>query len=116
MRYLGPERRKHPRISGRFIVSYRVLNESNIDVTQTKNLSLGGMLLTTNRAFRPGTKLALEIRLPFDPHPIMLIAKVIASLEVTRDLIYDTRLQFIEVDASHQKVITETVKYYLKKG
>ena len=117
MTYAGPERRKHPRISGRFIVSYRILEEyNNADISQTKNISLGGMLLTTNRALDPGTNLALEIRLPFDPNPIMLIAKVLESREITKNLIYDTRLMFLAVDEKHRKVISETVDYYLKKG
>lgn len=116
MTYTGPERRKHPRISGRFIVSYRLVDENiNVDITQTKNLSLGGMLLTTNRKFAPGTNLALEIRLPFDPNPITLIGKVIESQEITKDLIYDTRLSFLAVDEKHRKVVGQTVDYYLKE-
>jgi c-di-GMP-binding flagellar brake protein YcgR len=116
MIYSGPERRKHPRISGRFIVSYRILQEQdNVDVTQTKNISLGGMLLTTNRHFDKGANLALEIRLPFDPNPIMLIGKVVDSREISKDLIYDTRLEFLAVDEKHRKVISQTVNYYLKK-
>ena len=117
MTYAGPERRKHPRIAGRFVVSYRVLEEvDNIDISQTRDLSLGGMLLTTNRQFNPGTNLALEIRLPFDPNPIMLIAKVIESREITKDLIYDTRLNFLAIDERHKKAVSQTVTYYLKKG
>lgn len=116
MSYSGEERRKHPRILGRFIVSYRVAEEAdNVDATQTKNLSLGGLLLTTNRAFNPGAKLVLEIRLPFDPYPIILIGKVIESREVIQDMIYDTRIKFLSVDQRHEKIITETVTYYLKK-
>ena len=115
MSFTGQERRKHPRVVGRFIVSYRIMDEiNNIDITQTKNISLGGMLLTTNRQFKPGTNLALEIRLPFDPHPIMLIAKVIESNEIMKDMIYDTRLEFLAVDEKHRKVMKETVDYYSK--
>jgi c-di-GMP-binding flagellar brake protein YcgR len=116
--YAGPERRKHSRVSGRFIVSYRILEEADapIDVSQTKNLSLGGMMLTTNRAFAAGTCLALEIRLPFDPYPIMLIGKVLESREVTSNLIYDTRIMFLAVDERHKKVIVQTVEYYLRRG
>ncbi len=114
--YTGPERRKHPRVSGRFIVSYRILQEQdNVDVTQTKNLSLGGMLLTTNRIFDSGTNLALEIRLPFDPNPIMLIGKVVESREISKDLIYDTRLEFLAIDERHRRIIVDTVDYYVKK-
>ena len=117
MNYAGPERRKHPRVNARFIVSYRILDEiDNVDISQTKNLSLGGMLLTTNKRFSIGTNLALEIRLPFDPNPIMIIAKVLDSREISKDLIYDTRLIFLAVDERHRKVIEETVDYYIKKG
>jgi hypothetical protein len=117
MTYTGQEKRKQPRIEGRFVVAYRILEDKdNVDISQTKNLGLGGMLLTTNRYFDPGTNLAIEIRLPFDPNPIMLLAKVLESCEITKNLIYDTRLAFLSVDQRHKKVITETVIYYLKKG
>ncbi|MEK6727079.1 MAG: PilZ domain-containing protein [Candidatus Omnitrophota bacterium] len=117
MAYPGSDRRRHPRIAGRFIVSYRILDEAdNVDISQTKNLSLGGMLLTTNRQFQAGTKLALEIRLPFDPDPLVLIARVVESREITKNLIYDTRLDFLAVDEKHRKSMNETVDYYLKKG
>lgn len=117
MAYNGPERRRYPRINSRFVVSYRVLEEKDaIDISQTKNLSLGGMLLTTNRCFKPGINLALEIRLPFDPSPIMIIGKVLESHEISKGLIYDTRLYFIAVDEKHKKIIAQTVDYYVKRG
>jgi Tfp pilus assembly protein PilZ len=116
MPYTGPERRKYPRINARFIVSYRVLGEpENIDITQTKNVGLGGMLLTTNRQFKVGTNIALEIRLPFDPNPIMIIGKVLESHEITKNLIYDTRLFFLAIDEKHKGIVKQTVDYYLKK-
>jgi len=116
MMYSGAERRRQPRIKGRFIVSYRILDEvNNVDITQTKNLCLGGMLLTTNKKFHSGTNLAIEIRLPFEHDPIMLIGKVVDSLEVTKDLIYDTRLEFLAIDERHRNIINKTVDYYLNK-
>jgi hypothetical protein len=117
MKYEGPERRKFPRISGRFIVSYRIIDDiDNADISQTKNIGLGGMLITTNRQFESNARLALEIRLPFDPDPIILTARVIESKEITKNLIYDTRLMFLSVDYKHRMVINETIDYYLKKG
>jgi hypothetical protein len=116
MTYAGPERRKNPRIRGRFIVSYRILEEANnLDISQTKNISLGGMLLTTNLKFEPGTSLAVEIRLPFEKNPIMLIGKVVESQEITKDLIYDTRIEFLAVDENHRAIINKTVDYYTGK-
>ena len=117
MAYGGEERRKHPRARGRFVVHYRMFEESdNVDITQTKDISLGGMYLTTNKKFEPGVKLTLEIRLPFDPHPIMIIGKVLDSREVAKNLIYDTRLQFLAIDEKHAGIISQTVDYYIKKG
>jgi hypothetical protein len=116
MTYTGEERRKVPRVRGRFIVSYRIMDEvDNIDISQTKNICLGGMLLTTNRVFEKGTPLAVEIRLPFEKSPIMLIGRVIDSQEITKDLIYDTRLEFIAVDENHRGIINKTVDYYTGK-
>lgn len=116
MNYSGPERRKSPRVRGRFIVSYRIMEESDIiDITQTKDVSLGGMLLTTNRIFNQGTALAVEIRLPFEKNPIMLIGKVVESNEISKDLIYDTRLEFIAIDENHRSIINKTVDYYSSK-
>ncbi|MFH1641035.1 MAG: PilZ domain-containing protein [Candidatus Omnitrophota bacterium] len=117
MAYSGPERRKHPRINGRFIVSYRIVKDYyDSDVSQTKNISQGGMLLTTNRQFEPETILALEIRLPFAQDSIKLTGKVLESREVTKDLIYDTRIIFIKIKNRQKKALNQTVDYYLKKG
>ena len=114
--YEGSERRKVPRANGSFVISYRVIEEAeNVDITQTKNIGLGGMLLTTNREFPVGTRLDLEIRLPLDPEPIRLVARVVESKKVVTNLIYDTRLAFLSVDDKHQNVIGKTVDYYLKR-
>lgn len=111
------ERRKHPRISARFMVSYRIMTkDEEIDLTQTKDLGMGGMLLTTNRKFEPGTQLSIEIRIPSDPNPIKLVGKVIDSRKVVEGVIYDTRLEFLSVDAKHYQSIQKTVEHYLKKG
>ena len=116
MAYNGQEKRKYPRLGRRFIVSYRIAEENDmIDLSQTRNVSLGGMLLTTNRIFAPGTNLLLEIRLPFETSPLKIAAKVKDSKEVVKNLIYDTRLEFVAVDEKHREVITKTVEHYLRK-
>ena len=115
MVYAGAERRKKPRVAGKFVVSYRVKVEvDNYDISQTRNLSLGGMMLTTNREFPHGTVLAIDIRLPFFIDAINLTGRVIESKEVVRDLIYDTRLQFLAIDPKSEGIVNDTVGYYLK--
>jgi hypothetical protein len=108
--YTGVEKRKAPRVRGSFFVTYHVLEESaNETVSESKSLSLGGMLLTTNKAFDVNAKLALEMSLPTDPNPIVLIGRVVESVEVVKDLIYDTRIEFMAVDDTHRSLIGETV-------
>ena len=115
MTYQGSERRKHPRVPGKFVVSYRVKTDiDNYDISQTRNLSLGGMLLTTNRDFTPGTILAIDIRLPFFIDAISLTGNVIDSKEVVKDLIYDTRIHFLAIDSKAEGIVNDTVGYYLK--
>lgn len=115
MAYGGSERRKHSRIMGKFVVSYRVKTEvDNYDISQTRNLSLGGMLLTTNRNFPPGTILAIDIRLPFFVDAIKITGKVEECKEIVKDLIYDTRVNFMEIDPKFKDIINDTVGYYLK--
>ena len=114
--YSGPEKRKHIRIDRNFVVSYRIYGDpNNIDVSQTKNFSEGGMLLTTNHSFDSGTILAIEIRLPLISQPIRLLGKILESKEIAHNLIYETRLIFTYMDDQSRKFVKNTVNYFSKK-
>ena len=114
--YSGSERRRYTRIDKNFVVSYRIYGEPNdIDVSQTKNFSEGGMLLTTNRAFDSSTILAIEIRLPLISQPIRLLGKILDSKEIARNLIYETRLVFTYMDKQSRNFVKNTVNYFSKK-
>ena len=116
MGYEGIEKRKAARVDKTFIVSYRVYEEvDNYDLTQTKNVGEGGMLLTTNRKFNPGTVLSIDIRLPFLIEPLNLKGRVLDSKQIVKNLIYDTRLQLMDVNEDVKEVINKTVTFHLKK-
>ncbi|MDD5005888.1 MAG: PilZ domain-containing protein [Candidatus Omnitrophica bacterium] len=114
--YGGPERRRNPRVHKNFVVNYRIYGDpDNIDISQTKNISEGGMLLTTNCAFDNGTILAIEIKLPFISSYIRLLGKVLESKEIAHDLIYETRLVFNYMDDQSKEFVRNTVNYFSKK-
>lgn len=93
------ERRAHPRTEANLVVSYRSRGiGSSYDISQSKNLSQGGMLLTTNRALAGGALLTMTLRLPHMPDAIEVIGKVVMSKEIVRELIYDTHVQFARLD------------------
>ncbi len=110
------ERRRHNRINKNFVVNYRIYGDpDNVDISQTKNISEGGMLLATNRAFDLGTILAIEIRMPFIPSPIRLLGKILESKEIAHNLIYETRLNFTYMDDESKSMVKNTVNYFAKK-
>lgn len=93
------EKRKHARIESNFVVSYKVKKfPDGYDLTQTKTVSQGGLLLTTNKKFGAGTILAVTIRFPFITARIELTGRIVGSKEVVKDLIYNTRIEFIDLD------------------
>ena len=98
-RYTGKERRKFPRLSANFVVSYKIKRIPDYyDLSQTKNVGQGGMLLTTNQKFAPGTQLILTVKFPFVPQRIEIEATVVDSREVAKNMIYETRLSFIRLN------------------
>lgn len=114
--FSGSERRRGPRVNKNFVVSYRVYGEAdNVDISQTRNIGEGGMMLTTNRAFDTGTILSFEIKLPFLPSPIRMLGRILESKEIARNLIYETRLIFTYMDDESKEVIKNTVDFFSKK-
>jgi len=113
--YGGPEKRKHPRLEANFVVSYRIKEPmGSYDLSQTKNVSQGGILLTTNRIFDKGIQLVMNIRFPLVPHKIEVTGEVVDSKEIVRDLIYETRIKFLDLDEGFFKELGEFIKKKLK--
>ncbi|MCF7916550.1 MAG: PilZ domain-containing protein [Candidatus Omnitrophica bacterium] len=114
--YNGPERRKYPRLNASFIVSYQVKEPpSDFDLSQTKDLSQGGLLLTTNKEFEPGTILVMTLRFPFVEEKIEIEGQVVSSEQKVKNLIYETHIKFKTSDEDFLKKIGEFVKEALKK-
>jgi hypothetical protein len=98
-----------------FVVSYRIKEfPDGYDLTQTKNVSQGGMLLTTNRLFEKGTCLAMTIRFPFVTQKIEITGEVVSSKEVVRELIYETRIKFLDLDREFFRKLGEFIEENLK--
>lgn len=93
------DRRQHLRREVSFTVSYRAKDATTgYDITQTRNLSQGGMLVTTARAFERGTRLSIRLTLPV-PHPaVHATAEAVDSRGLVQNLVYETRVRFIDLD------------------
>lgn len=114
-KYTGSERRKFPRANANFVVSYRVLHQGAYDLSQTKNISQGGLLITTNKKFDNGVVLAMTIRFPFVEQKIEITGQVVDSKEIVKGLIYETRLKFTDLPEEFFKELGIYIKELLQK-
>lgn len=109
------EKRKHPRMEATFVVSYRIKKPSEFfDLSQTRNISQGGLLITTNKKFDPGVVLEMAIRFPFVSERFKLTGQVVESKEKVRDLIYETHIQFKDSDEKMLREIGSFIEEKIK--
>ncbi len=110
----GPERRKQPRLNANFIVSYRATEpRSDFDLSQTKDISQGGLFITTSRKFDKGAHLAMLIRLPFFSERVELIGRVVESQG--RASFYETHVVFKDSDEEFIKKLRDFIEKQLEE-
>ena len=109
------QKRQYPRVNGHFIVSYSLEEKDDIiELSQTKNLSQGGIALSTSIKFNPGTQLVLKLRIPLAREPVKIIGRVVESRELGKNY-YNTRIQFITIDEKYRDSLVNTITHQLKK-
>jgi len=108
------ERRRFIRIPGNFVVFYRdITNEvSKADVSQAKNISLGGLLFSTDRKFEEGRILEVKIKLPTSPDYIVVKVEVVGSKQIVENLLSDTRVKFVALKEEDRDAIRKLVENY----
>jgi hypothetical protein len=113
----GQDRRKHVRVDRNFILTYidkRTPNVKN-EITQLRNISRGGMCFVATRPFELSTALVVEMRTPFTTGSISLEGTVLESRERIKDMIYDIRLQFVNLPPQAEEIL-EKIEFYGIKG
>lgn len=110
------ERRKYERLKKPFVVSYHVFADpaSSYDLTQIKDVSIGGMRFVTSQAFPSDTILSLELRAPFKEERLKLKGCVIESKVVAEGLIYDTRVNFVDLGSDAREELSKIINVFLK--
>jgi len=114
--FAGMERRRHPRLNRQFMVRYCAQGDNDqSDLSQLRDISLGGACLTTSKAFELGTKLLLRIRLP--GAEIMPTAKVLESKALgTGRTFCNTRVEFSDMGELDKEILTNRLTAYLRDG
>ena len=94
------EQIKYQRLAGGYFVYYKLKGSSeNYDLSRTKNISRGGILLTVGKPFKKWTNMEFIIRGPFaQGTTIEITGVVLESREIVKDSIYEARIKFSESD------------------
>ena len=110
------ERRQYKRIEKHFVISYHDKNDPTIkhDVSQVKNISLGGMCFITSKRFPPSTEFHLELKTPYVPQTVALDGKVLESREKVADILYETRIEFGDLGKEVKEVFKKIIEKFSK--
>ena len=111
------ERRRHPRIRKHFILTYYSQERptDKHDMSQLKDISMGGVCFMTSQRYEPSTKLILELKTPYLAETTRMEGTVVDSREKLADILYETRLKFAELSPQAKVVLEKIVKHF-KEG
>lgn len=110
------ERRQSHRIKKNFILTYFVKTDPShkYEITQLKNISLGGMCFITTKPFARGTALGVDLKTPYLADTTHLEGRVLESHEKVKNMIYETRLQFEALNPQAQFILERLIDFFLK--
>ena len=105
------EKRKNLRVDCHCVVSFRLENSSEFDMSQTKDLSKEGVMLTTNESFNPGDILCMFVMFPFYPQKMAIKGEVLDSVSSEKGKHYNrTRVKFLNLDKEFIEKLDEFIK------
>ncbi len=89
--------------------------EDKADITQLKNISLGGMCFITTRNFTPSTILGVELNTPYLSETTYLEGTVLESHEKVKKMIYETRLQFSSLKPEAEFLLSKLIEFFVNE-
>ena len=114
MEYVGPERRRYPRIPISLPVNYSVVSNSEVELqSDTEDISGGGMRLPVKEEFGIGALLKEKLELLRKQKDISLQARVVWITPVQNDRANPFRagLEFINIELSESALINNCLLY-----
>jgi len=110
------DRRKYTRLKKNFILNYFELGTptKKYEVSQLRNISLGGICLITPHAFPTGTMLGFCIKTPYLIEMTCLEGQVLGSHEKVKDIIYETRVEFKNLSPDATAALNAIIGHFLK--
>lgn len=119
-KFQGLERRRFPRIPFWYIVKYRVCTQERkpapkLFTSQSKNISLGGILLETNHCYPSSTIIEVELDVPIDTKKHVyakVIGNVVRSTVLEQDKAYDTAIEFLSIPKEYRLNVLQLINAF----
>lgn len=110
------ERRRYLRIEKHFIISYYDKSDPKVkqDISQIKNISLGGMCFVTSQGYVPSTKIGIDMKTPYLADTVHMEGTVLESHEKIHHMIYETRLVFDQLSEQAEIIIEKLIATFTK--
>ena len=112
------ERRRSDRIKKNFILTYynKADPSHKYEITQLKNIGMGGMCFITSKPYAPGTILGIDLKTPYLSDTTHLEGRVLESHEKVKNIIYETRVQFLELDREAEFILARLIDFFINGG
>lgn len=108
-----PNKRSSERIDATLLVYYKKHgSQMGYDLSQTANISSGGVMLTTSFAYKVNDVLDLKLVSPINSDGDIVLAQVRGCEQVIPDIMYRTRVQFIETEPEQDFLIKQLIEKY----
>ncbi len=106
------DRREDIRIDASFNFGYRVYERTDIagDISQIRNISVGGAQIVTNHELNSDNILELSFRTPRSQNKINLLGKVLESWNIPEKALYVSRVSFAYPNKFSQDTMSELIK------
>lgn len=109
------ERRASKRVKKNFILTYFEVNNPSKkhEITQLRNISMGGMCFVSSVNIAPGTELSIDLKTPYLSNATYLKGTVLESHEKINNLIFETRLQFKDLTVDAKFLLNKLIEFFL---
>ncbi len=112
-RYIGPERRRYPRLKAAVIEYYLLNGTATEEPSFTRDIGAGGISIIINEEVAVETLLGLKIFLPNQNYPVKAKGRVAwvteSSLKLPNTKHYDVGIEFIEINELDKQKISQYV-------
>ncbi len=114
----GIDRRKFPRTSHTYTISFKEHNEPEInwDISNTRNLSLGGALFLSSEPLLTGSLLDIRLKIPAQNAHCKCRAIVQRCKGPFKGAFYKIAIYFAEIDTNSIEQLRKSVGFFLEKN